>query len=211
MYQGSGRAPSAQKVRSARRDSAPGLTRRSLGRPPYPPKTEEMLASWMRPIEERETLRIFRTFAIHSELAPRTGVLGSGILAHGRMGEREREVMIHRTCALCRAEYEWGVHAAIFGEAVGLRDEQIRSTVRGSWTDPCWPERDGLVFRLADEIHQTSSISEELFAALAEHWRHDQLLELVIIAGWYHAVSYVVNAAGVVPESWAQRFPAAER
>lgn len=54
-------------------------------KPPYEPEIETMLAIWMRPIPGREPVRIFRTFALHSELAPRTGALGSGILAHGRI------------------------------------------------------------------------------------------------------------------------------
>jgi hypothetical protein len=33
------------------------------------------------------------------------------------------------------------------------------------------------------------------------------LLELVIIAGWYHLIAYVINAAGVQLEPWAARYP----
>jgi 4-carboxymuconolactone decarboxylase len=78
--------------------------------PPYPEKIGAMLEAWMGPIPEREPLR---TFAVHEELAPRTGVLGAGILAHRLLAPSEREVTIQRTCFLCGAECE-GVHATLF-------------------------------------------------------------------------------------------------
>jgi 4-carboxymuconolactone decarboxylase len=175
--------------------------------PPYTQEIEAMLNSWMRAIPGREPLRIFRTFAVHRDLAPRTGVLGAGILAHGRVAEREREVMIHRTCALCGAEYEWGVHAALAAETLGFSDEQLYSTVHGTSSDGCWTEREALVFDLADELHQTSTVSADLFEALSERWEDDQILELLITAGWYRAIAYVVNGTQVMPEEWGRRFP----
>lgn len=49
-------------------------------------------------------------------------------------------------------------------------------------------------------------MSDELFTELAARWLDDQILELVITAGWYHLISYVVNATGVELEPWAARF-----
>ena len=44
---------------------------------------------------------------------------------------------------------------------------------------------------------------------LARRLGDDQLLELVVVAGWYRLISYVINAAQVELEPWAPRFPAA--
>ena len=35
---------------------------------------------------------------------------------------------------------------------------------------------------------------------------HAQLIELMMLAGWYHSVSYVCNAARVPLEAWAARW-----
>jgi len=115
--------------------------------------------------------------------------------------------MIHRTCALCGAEYEWGVHVMGFGKPLGFSDEQLASTVNGSAQDEVWSELEALVFALADELHDTSRVSDELFGRLSQYFSADQILELVITAGWYHTISYVINAAGVEHEEWAARFP----
>jgi 4-carboxymuconolactone decarboxylase len=177
--------------------------------PPYEPDIATMLARWMPPGSDLEPLRLFRTLAVHDALASRMRPLGAGILGRGRVEPRLREVMIHRTCALCGAEYEWGVHAVAFGRPLGFTDEQLASTVRGSGTDPVWMADESAVFRLADELHATSAVSDELYAELSELFSADQILELVITSGWYHTISFVINAAGVQQEEWAARFPPA--
>ncbi|MFJ6087943.1 carboxymuconolactone decarboxylase family protein [Streptomyces sp. NPDC092369] len=179
--------------------------------PPYEPHIKTMLDKWMPPDTAVEPLALFRTFGVHDELFSRMLPLGSGLLGHGRVEPRLRELVIHRTCALCGAEYEWGVHAVTFGSPLGMTDGQLFSTVHGSADDPVWSQREALVFRLTDAVHATSGISDELFTELATHFTPDQILELVITAGWYRTISYVINVAGVELEPWAARFPSANR
>ena len=178
--------------------------------PPYEPHIKAVLAKWMPPNLALEPLVLFRTFGVHDELFSRMLPLGAGILGHGRVEPRLREVVIHRTCALSGAEYEWGVHAVTFGKPLGMTDAQLYSTVHGSADDPVWSQGEALVIRLADALHATSGISDQLFAALAAQFTPDQILELVITAGWYRTISYVINVAGVELEQWAARFPLAD-
>lgn len=175
--------------------------------PPYQPDIAVMLQKWMPPGAEAEPLALFRTLAVHDELASRLRVVGAGILGHGRVDPREREIIIHRTCARCGAEYEWGVHAVAFGRPLGLTDDQLTATARGAADDPAWSEGDALLIRLADELHESCRVSDPLWASLRERYRDDQLLELVITAGWYRLIAYVINAAGVQSEAWAAGFP----
>lgn len=177
--------------------------------PPYPPGVQERLMKWMPPGAAVEPLALFRTFAVHEDLMTRMLPLGAGILGHGRVPAREREIVIHRTCARAGAEYEWGVHKVAFGLAVGLTEEQLVATAAGDAGDPAWSERDALLIRLADELHDTATVSDGLFAALAGVWGDDVLLELIVTAGWYRLISYVINAARIELEPWAARFPVA--
>jgi 4-carboxymuconolactone decarboxylase len=176
--------------------------------PPYEPEIEAALRKWMPPGAETEPLKLFRTLTVHDELASRMRPLGAGILGHGRVDPREREIVIHRTCARAGAEYEWGVHVLAFGKPLGLSNEQIAATVHGQADDPAWSERDAQLVQLADELHESCAVSDRLWAQLAERFSEDQLLELVITAGWYRLLSYVINAARVQHEPWAARFPA---
>ena len=70
--------------------------------PPYAPEIEALLRKWMPPGAAMDPLRLFRTLAVHDDLDSRMRPLGAGILGHGRVEPRLREVVIHRTCArLC--------------------------------------------------------------------------------------------------------------
>ena len=177
--------------------------------PPYDEQTAAMLARWMPPGSDAEPLALFRTLAVHDDLASRMRPLGAGILGHGRVPARLREVMIDRTCALCGAEYEWGVHAVAFADAVGLTPEQLAATVHDGPDAEVWSPAERAVVALADALHEQASIGDELFAELREHFDEAQILELTATAGWYHTISYILGVARVPLEPWAARFPAA--
>lgn len=175
---------------------------------PYPPGVEQMLAKWMPPASEAEPLALFRTLAVHGELMSRMRPLGSGILgAAATVPPLLREIVIHRTCALTGAQYEWGVHALAFGAPLGLGEAQLASTVHGRWDDACWEPAQASVFRLADELHETSALSDELWRELAGRFEHAQIIELIVTAGWYHVIGYLCNGLRVQREAWAPGFP----
>jgi 4-carboxymuconolactone decarboxylase len=178
--------------------------------PPYAPDVAAMLAKWMPPASDAEPLRLFRTLVVHEQLMSRMRPLGAGILgAAATVAPELREVMIHRTCALTGAQYEWGVHAVAFGAPLGLSEKQLYATVHGQWSDACWDAAQASVVRLADELHETSAISDELWRELASRFEEEQILELIVTAGWYHVIAYVCNGVRVEHEGWAPAFPPA--
>src|SRR5438874_13832723 len=109
--------------------------------PPYEPETAELLNRWMPPGIAIEPLVLFRTLAVHDDLAARMRPLGAGILGHGRIEPREREVVIARACARTGAEYEWGVHAVAFARPLGFGDALVAATVHGRADDPAFSGR----------------------------------------------------------------------
>ena len=175
--------------------------------PPYAPATQALLDRWMPPGSAVEPLALFRTLAIHEELAGRMRPLGAGLLAHGRLPARDREIVIHRTCARAGCAYEWGVHAVAYGAQVGLTAEQLQATATGDASHPAWSPRERLLVRAADELHDTSTLTNGLHDELARELAPDQLLELLVLAGWYRLIAYVANGAQVELEPWAAPFP----
>src|SRR5438874_2963586 len=135
--------------------------------PPYEPDTAARLAKWMPPGNDVEPLRLFRTLAVHDELASRMRPLGAGILGHPRLEPRERELLILRTCARAGAEYEWGVHAIAFGGPLGFTERQLAATVHGAADDVAWPAHDAQLIAAADALFDGDAIPDELWAALA--------------------------------------------
>jgi alkylhydroperoxidase family enzyme len=176
--------------------------------PPYDPDVAAALAKWMPPGSTLEPLKLFRTLFQNPELSSRMRALGAGLLgSHSSLDPHEREILIDRTCARCGCEYEWGVHVALFGEACGLSHVHLEDTAKKSINVTLWSEREHLLIQVADEFHETATLSDEMWKQLTTGWSNAQILEIMVLVGWYHLISFVANAAGVEQEAWAARFP----
>ena len=172
-------------------------------RPPYDDGVARTLDRMMGGVDA-EPLLLFRTVANNPHLLDKLRTMGSYLLNFGTIDPLEREIVILRTCARCSSEYEWGVHVAIYASRVGLTAEQVAATVHGG---PVWTERQSLLVRLVDELHDTNAVSDALWEALREAWTPAQLVELVALVGQYHAVSFFTNAFELACEDFAERFP----
>jgi alkylhydroperoxidase family enzyme len=151
-------------------------------------------------------LVLFTTLARDERLFKK--LFAGGLLDRGNLTLRQREIVIGRTTALCRSEYEWGVHVSFFAGRVGLAGEHLRSLVHGGAEDPCWNEGERVLLRLCDELHQTCSLSDQLWTELRQQHSEQAVLELLMLAGFYRTISYLTNALQLPLETFAARFPA---
>lgn len=173
---------------------------------PFEAETAELLAAMMPP--GVPPIALFRTFARNLPMARAMRRWGSYELSRElSLTMRQREIVIDRVTALCGCEYEWGVHVAFFAERVGLSREQVASLTFGDSGDPCWsdPSERALV-AFVDELHESGDVGDACWAALRTHLGDDQMLDLCMLSGWYHAISFAANAARVEPEPGAPRF-----
>ena len=123
------------------------------------------------------------------------------------VGLREREIVIERTCARCGCEYEWGVHVAFFAARAGLDPAQVASLTHGGPDDSCWEDqRDRVLIRLVDELHAAADVGDSLWRDLHGEFADEQLLDLLMLCGWYHAISFTARAARVPLEDGAPTF-----
>jgi alkylhydroperoxidase family enzyme len=174
--------------------------------PVEPPYALEVQAAFDAIMRGQPPLLLFRTIAHNPRVLQR--MIAGGLLDKGSLSLRARELMILRTCALCGAEYEWGVHVQAFGGKCGWTAEQIRSSVRGDARDACWNEEERIVLRLADALRASATVDDALWSDAAAVFGPPQLVELLALAGLYGAVSYLVNAMRIAHEPSAPRFPA---
>ena len=171
-------------------------------RPPFPPDVQSALDRVMPP--GTPPLLLFTTLARNPRVFLR--FMAGGLLDKGSIGVREREIMIDRTTARCGSEYEWGVHVKFFAEKAELTQDQIRATARGGAAEEVWSRRDLLILRLADALHDSSTVGDELWTELRAEFTEAQLLELIVLAGFYHTVSFLTNALRLPLEAGAVRF-----
>ena len=173
---------------------------------PYDADVDAQLRSMMPP--GAEPIALFRTFARNLPMA--RAMSGWGGYELGRdlsLSRRQREIVIDRTCARCGCEYEWGVHVAFFAQRVGLSADQVRSLTHGTPDEVCWVDpSEPLLLRLVDALHDTSDVDDELWAALTGVFTEAQLLDALLLCGWYHAISFAARGARVALEPGAPRF-----
>src|SRR5215510_4234018 len=99
-----------------------------------------------------------------------TKFFSAGLLDRGHLTLRQRELVIHRTTALCGSEYEWGVHVAAFSKHVKLTPEQLHATVHGDADAACWSDEDRLLIRLCDALHEGCTLDDALWQALRQRF-----------------------------------------
>jgi hypothetical protein len=86
---------------------------------------------------------------------------------------------------------------------------QIAATVTGAADDRLWTPREQLILALCDALHARATVCDVLWPLLAATFTPAQIVELVVLAGQYHMVSFTVNALALPLEPMALRFPRA--
>ncbi|HXC53758.1 MAG TPA: carboxymuconolactone decarboxylase family protein [Rhizomicrobium sp.] len=170
--------------------------------PPYAPDIQKAFDAVMPP--GTPPLLLFTTLARNPRVFQR--FMAGGLLDKGSITMREREIVIDRTTARCGSEYEWGVHVAFFAAAAGLAPAEIAATVHGDAA--AWTPREALLIRLVDALHDRAVVDDGLWSALKTEYSDEQLLELIVLTGFYHTVSFVANALRLPLEDGAARFAA---
>ena len=181
--------------------------------PPYDPDIAKRLKAMMRSDKDVEPLKIFRTFVRNMPFVEAMGPLGAYFLREEHKGGasydvRSRELVIDRVCARCNCEYEWGVHVAAYRKMADLTDEQIYAIVHLDSGALCWSQKDAAIIEMVDELHDTGKVPEVIYQRLLTYFTERQITELLLLAGWYHAISFFANGLEIELEDWTPRFPA---
>src|SRR3954471_5494433 len=144
---------------------------------------------------DRRQLNIFRTLAHNGPLYKAFLSLGGHLLTAGELPPRGREIVILRTGRRAEAEYEFGQPPAI-GRDAGLTDAEI------GWLagDGDWSDDDAALVAMVDELVDDDMVSTGTWEQLSRRWSEPQLLELLVLCGYYRLVSGLLNSVGVALE-----------
>ena len=170
--------------------------------PSYAP---DIQAQFDRIMRGAPPLTLFRVMA--SQPRSWQKFIAGSLLDRGPLTLREREIVIDRTCALNKCEYEWGVHVATFAKAAQLTEEEVRATVRGGADAPCWSEAERVLIAAVDALHRRATLSDAEFAAFQAHYDEAKIFEIILLCGFYRMVSYLANALDLPLEESGARFP----
>jgi alkylhydroperoxidase family enzyme len=148
---------------------------------------DRLPASWSPPF------KLFTVLARDERLLLRFTGSAVSYLEPSHVTVRQREVLLLRVTARCRCAYEWGMRVHYFAEQAGLSEAQIDASVHGDADAACWRSDDKLLVRLADELHDTVSISDALWTNLRAAFSEEAVMQLLLMAGYYRTVATIAN------------------
>ncbi len=99
------------------------------------------------------------------------------------------------------------MHVAVFAARHGIDAERIAGTVQWRADDPRWADDERAIVALVDALHERARVDDSTWRALGDVFDEAQLVELVVLVGFYHTISFVTNAFEIALEPEAARFP----
>jgi AhpD family alkylhydroperoxidase len=149
---------------------------------------------------ERRNLRsagnALGTLVRHPDLAEAFLGFSAHLLRRSTLPPRARELAILRVARRRDCRYEWHHHARMAAET-GLTPDEIEAAGRGEATG----ELDHAVLTAADELAETSTLTDKTWALLGEHLDERQRMDLILTIGGYTMMAMAFNAFGIEPEN----------
>jgi alkylhydroperoxidase family enzyme len=154
----------------------------------------------IRVIAERETVKRTKEnlpefvgmLLRHPRLFEKHTAFGLELLANGVIPPRERELTILRIAWRCGAPYEFGEHV-FFAHRIGISSEEIDAVKEGP-DAANWTAFERLLLRAVDELYENAVVSDATWRGLSERFDDQQMIELMIVIGHYHALAYLLNS-----------------
>ena len=152
--------------------------------------------------EPSSPINLAATLAHHPDALRGIAPLAAYIRGDSMVTALDQVLVALRVAWLCEAEAVWAERAAE-ARALGLSDAELRRIAEGS--DAGWGRWDATLLRAADELYRDSFMSDEVWAALAQRYDAQQLMDVVFTGAEYIQLSLLANSLGVQPDD---RFPA---
>lgn len=151
-------------------------------RHPFPPRDPS------RP----KGLHALGLFAHHPQLTKAYNAFTGHVLFGTSLSLRHRELLVLRVAAVRDSAYEWAQHV-ILGRDAGLSDEEI-DRVRDDPASAAWSPLERALFSAVDELIGGAALADETYAALAEEFSAEQLLDTVFTVGNYDLLAMAFGA-----------------
>ena len=105
----------------------------------------------------------------------------------------------------------------MFADRAGLDAAQLRSLAHGDAGDECWEDGDRAVIAAVDALHDGNDLDDGEWDALVRAAGEDGAVDVLLVSGWYHAISFVARGLrlplepGTEPASLELSWPAGLR
>jgi 4-carboxymuconolactone decarboxylase len=128
----------------------------------------------------------------HPPLAERVAEVGSLLRFQSRLNGADRELAILAAGREVEAPYEWAAHEPI-GLKEGTRPEAIEVIRNEQPTSGLLP-REAVIIDTIRALYREHRIPDDLYARAEAELGRQTLVEVVVVAGYYGLIGFVLNA-----------------
>jgi alkylhydroperoxidase family enzyme len=176
--------------------------------PPYEPEDEAGILRWIHPEADFEPPTLFRILQRHPDLTRRLQAVGGRLHVGGLLDDRDREVLVLRTCGRVSCAYEWGSHAAFHGPRAGIDHALAEALAIGREPALVLDDRERSLVRFVDELEESGALSQATWDGVGRFLDAEQRIEALVLVGWYRTMCLLCNTLLLVPEPWMRPWPA---
>ena len=151
------------------------------------------------------TLNVWRGLLHSPSAAAGFSAVVNALMFHNKVAARARELIILRIGWRTGSEYVFCQHVR-FSRELGIPDEEILG-VRDPQRCHAYSETDHTLLQLADELHEYAEVTRSTWAALEKAFAHDELVELLLIAGLWRTVAGFVKSAKIPLDAGVPSWP----
>jgi alkylhydroperoxidase family enzyme len=167
---------------------------------PYPdlaktsPEVREMLGRLPAPAN------IFNMMA-HAETCVKPMMkLGGTLLGKLELDPKLRELCLLHAVKLVGGDYEWVQHVPIARD-LGCSEAQIAALGKGDDGAACFDAREKSALRFAREVVVDVRASDAALSGAREHLSEREIVELILMAGFYTTLARLTETLGVETEA----------
>ena len=130
------------------------------------------------------------------------------LIAGSILPPRDREVLVLRTLGMSGKETYETHHHVMIARNAGMSDADISAALAGG--EPLSPWERTLV-QAVEELVRDQCVSDETWAALAERYSEEQLMEVVFLVGCYNTMAMLTQSFGMELEDAPEDFERIEK
>lgn len=171
-----------------------------MARIPYPdlkqasPETQQMIGRLPQPIN------VFSMLAHADTLVKPVMKLGGAILAKTKLDPKLRELALLHAVKLEGGEYEYVQHVPV-ALNLGATQAQIDAIEKGDDGAACFNAAEKAALKLTREVVVDVRSSEATLAEARKHYSDREIVELIVMAGFYIMLARLTETTGVENEA----------
>lgn len=129
------------------------------------------------------------------ELSAAANAMARVLVLDSAISPRQRELAVLRMAWNCQSVYQFGQHTVI-GIAAGMLPNDVYTVTR-PLVDGEWSSEDAALLQMVDDLYTDDCVSEPTWQILLDHFSHADLIEFMIVIGWYRMAAGLSNACGI--------------